>query len=414
MTDLSPEEQLRTYIDIKLKDPQFLQRLYKEMRLTKSKEQIENMDSDEMYAFIVKNNLLENLIKEGADPQQMHAGDFVAEETIPLDDINLKVTVVEGKGFTEYLDRENPKKKLRVGISFLKNRAMTRTVNAVYHPIFDQTFLMSFGSMLQANQTTFDYLLRLKSPLSVVLVEEDLDTKNRKLLAEKNVEWRFVMVHKSLSMNLELVNAIPAKGPFGILKISFQMVTKSGEKIKLSEAALDGQLDKESKATSLKAANFFDFSQAWYSEYKSLSPEFAKRAVKIYVEHSTGAAYENAPRKPIFSYLSKLRLRGIDSPEQAGRFVSLIPFKKPDDPSNVLRTWRYFHSFLAEGRGEVQDHAALLCSLLLGFGLDAYLLVGSCTDGAHCWVLVRTMEKVISFHLRKDQTLWPNSLFGKV
>jgi len=32
-------------------------------------------------------------------------------------------------------------------------------------------------------------------------------------------------------------------------------------------------------------------------------------------------------------------------------------------------------------------HALLLCSLLLGFGLDAYVVIGASSDGPHLWVL---------------------------
>jgi centrosomal protein CEP76 len=256
---------------------------------------------------------------------------------------------------------------------------------------------MGFGQLFEANQTTFDYLLKLRSPLSIAVLEEDELTGDRKLLGEKQVEWRFVLVHRSLSMNHEIAHSDLAKGPLGVLKINYQLVTRGGHKVKLSEEALDGQLEAETKAVAIKAKTFFDYSQLWYSEFKQLKPEFAKRAVKIYVEHNTAVAFDSgkfdsAPLKPIFTYITRLKLRGIDSPEHAARFVSLIPFSKPDTATNPLGTWRNLHSFVAEGRGQVQDHAALLCSLFLGFGLDAYICLGSCTDGAHCWVMTRIIE----------------------
>lgn len=260
---------------------------------------------------------------------------------------------------------------------------------------------MGFSPIFEANQTTFDYLLKLKSPISIAILEEDESTGSRTLLGEKQIEWRFVLVHRSLSMNHEFAHANLAKGPLGILKINYQLVTKGGHKVKISEEVLDGQLEAESKMVAMKAKAFFDFSQLWYSEYKQLKAEFAKRAVKIYVEHNTAVAFdsgqfESAPLKPIFTYLQRLRLRGIDSPEHAARFVSLMPFTKSEQATKPLATWRHLHSFVAEGRGSVQDHAALLCSLLLGFGLDAFVCVGSCSDGAHCWVMTRSIEALPS------------------
>ena len=40
----------------------------------------------------------------------------------------------------------------------------------------------------------------------------------------------------------------------------------------------------------------------------------------------------------------------------------------------------------------MEDHATLLCSLLLGFGLDAYVAVGSKTDGLP-WVWVISLDE---------------------
>lgn len=200
-------------------------------------------------------------------------------------------------------------------------------------------------------------------------------------------------------MNHEFAHSNLAKGPLGVLKVNYQLVTRGGHKVKVSEEALDGQLEAENKAIAIKTKAFFDMTQLWYSEYKQLKADFGKRAVKIYVEHNTAVAFDagkfdSAPLKPIITYISRLKLRGIDSPEHAARFVSLIPFVPIDQATNPLGTWRNLHSFVAEGRGTVQDHVALLCSLFLGFGLDAFVCVGSCTDGAHCWVVTRTIEKM--------------------
>lgn len=59
------------------------------------------------------------------------------------------------------------------------------------------------------------------------------------------------------------------------------------------------------------------------------------------------------------------------------RFVSLLPFQpRASVGEQRAQTWNSPHTFLAAGRGDVSDHALLLCSLLLGFGLDAFLCCG--------------------------------------
>lgn len=49
-------------------------------------------------------------------------------------------------------------------------------------------------------------------------------------------------------------------------------------------------------------------------------------------------------------------------------------------------------------QGDCEDHATLLCSLLLGFGLDAYVCVGTNAKGVpHAWVLTRGCDGTITF-----------------
>ena len=115
-----------------------------------------------------------------------------------------------------------------------------------------------------------------------------------------------------------------------------------------------------------------------WSEYKSLDPNFEKRAVKIYCEDEFGSY------KPIFSYINKLRLRGIESSNYAMRFVSLIPFQRNSE--NNLENWKTFHNFLCDGKGDSAAHSVFLCSLLLGFNMEAYVVCGISSDGGHYWV----------------------------
>ena len=82
--------------------------------------------------------------------------------------------------------------------------------------------------------------------------------------------------------------------------------------------------------------------------------------------------------------------RILDSPLHAARFVSLIPFERLEVPgSDKVEVWHSMQSFLARGCGDAEDHAVLLCNLLIGFGLDAYVAVGTNGEGSHAWVVER-------------------------
>jgi centrosomal protein CEP76 len=79
----------------------------------------------------------------------------------------------------------------------------------------------------------------------------------------------------------------------------------------------------------------------------------------------------------------------LETPRHAARFVSLIGYEEQQSigESNGLDVWRDFHTFLSASKGDIQDHALLLCSLLLGFHLDAYITIGFDTNNnSHMWI----------------------------
>lgn len=79
--------------------------------------------------------------------------------------------------------------------------------------------------------------------------------------------------------------------------------------------------------------------------------------------------------------------------------MSLIPLD-----AGMNFSFHSFHSVIASRRGNVCDHALLLCCLLLGFGLNAYVAIGTSEEHPHMWVL--TQGKGFS-----GQTFW-ESLTG--
>jgi len=92
--------------------------------------------------------------------------------------------------------------------------------------------------------------------------------------------------------------------------------------------------------------------------------------------------------------------RLLETPFHALRFVSLIPL----DPEMNF-TFHSFHSIIATKKGNTCDHALLLCCLLLGFGFNAYVVIGTSEENPHMWVL--TQDKGSS-----NQIFW-ESLTGE-
>lgn len=84
--------------------------------------------------------------------------------------------------------------------------------------------------------------------------------------------------------------------------------------------------------------------------------------------------------------------RLLDTPLHAARFVSLMPFQRLEAPGkDKIEVWHSMQSFLSRGCGDSEDHAVLLCNLLLGFGLEAYMCIGTNGEGSHAWVLSKSL-----------------------
>ena len=78
--------------------------------------------------------------------------------------------------------------------------------------------------------------------------------------------------------------------------------------------------------------------------------------------------------------------RVLTTPLQAARFVSLIPITH-SEADEQFEVWGNPDVFLAKRQGNVAEHSLLLCNLLLGFGMDAYVCLGTNSEGNHSWVL---------------------------
>ena len=89
-------------------------------------------------------------------------------------------------------------------------------------------------------------------------------------------------------------------------------------------------------------------------------------------------------------------LRLIDTPRQAARFVSLIGYNKLAQSIGIneqVEQWLHLHTFLAKSRGDSENHSILLCNLLLGFGLNAYVCIGTKTKNqSHAWVVTISVD----------------------
>ncbi|XP_059832580.1 centrosomal protein of 76 kDa isoform X3 [Hypanus sabinus] len=174
-----------------------------------------------------------------------------------------------------------------------------------------------------------------------------------------------------------------SKVPVGILNLKLEIYPHLMQP--LSQEVVDTQLTLERQKSAEKERLYLIYAKQWWREYLQIRPSHNTRLVKIFAQD------ENGINRPVCSYIKPLRAgRLLDTPRQAARFVNVLGYERATTVGGGSKQeqWCTLLSFLCKGKGDCEDHATLLCSLLLGFGLDAYVCVGTKARRVpHTWVM---------------------------
>ncbi|CAM9711049.1 unnamed protein product, partial [Ectocarpus sp. 8 AP-2014] len=225
------------------------------------------------------------------------------------------------------------------------------------------------------------------------LSSEDVSRRGE-LVGTAEVDWRRALVPASgaqeslqksggVLLAVELASAAPdsiVHPVGGILHLRLEVVAPpevSAFPFKADDVTriMDFQASKRASVRSEARRDFYLYANAWWKGFSSTSKVLSKRSVKIFAEDERGQ------HRCVCSFLEPYRQgRLLPTPRHAARFVSLLPFRPRsavgEQPPATQRAWNSPHACLAAGTGDASDHALLLCSLLLGFGLDALVCCG--------------------------------------
>ena len=173
----------------------------------------------------------------------------------------------------------------------------------------------------------------------------------------------------------------------------------------LNQSSITDQLNEERKNEIDISQDFINYASIWWEDYKNIRPENSSRIIKLFLPTEDREFYSYKPAMSLIE--SYIIGRNINTPYEAARFVSLLPYERRENPGGEkIEIWHTIHSFLALMKGDVEDHCTLLCSLLLGFGLEAYIAAGIAINGPHLWILTRNKGK------KNDVVFW-ESLTGQ-
>ncbi|CAK9003009.1 Centrosomal protein of 76 kDa (Cep76) [Durusdinium trenchii] len=340
----------------------------------------------------------------------------------------LLVKVVGGRAFADSGELGRPASttaRYVLRMQYCDQRFESRAVPCAEDPRFDASFLVRLSSkfsLQSGNASAFDG--QVKGLRRLLLHGADLDEREAgadvsrmlhfvvlrtesdavdgpcELVASHLMEWRRILANRG---GASVVVELSALGPTGktrmaagVIELRLDLVPShqqerldSGAGATLSPGEIDQALQRETKYFNQAHRRFCEYARLWWQEYVEANPGFRKRMVKIFAENEWGDHY------PACTFVSPSRGgRLVDTPQHAARFVSLIPYVREEAVGGGrMEVWHTMHSFLSKGQGDCEDHALLLCSLLLGFGLDAFVCVGTVQlhDGAaetdHVWVM---------------------------
>ena len=385
----------------------------------------EDIQSDMVLNILQRKGVVDNILhdlqlhQDVQQPPRIASGSLVKDQprTLPTTGTNfqhrsemdpgkryLYLQILHGRAFLEHINEEQTlpgiqKSTFNIHVYFRGQRFKSRQFLCECDPEIQEGFLLELHKDHSQGDTAHmvdtNAMLSFSDPVHIVLVRTDASSESS-LISSHFLEWRTVLGEESLCLShtAELMGiGSESKVPVGILEIRMEILPKLNAAV--PKDVMQAQFNLEKRRQAERERLFLVYAKQWWKEYIQIRSSHKDRTVKIFAQD------ENGYNKAVCAYVKPLRAgRLIDSPRHAARFVSVMGFDHNTTVGGGKRAeqWSTMHTFLACSRGDCEDHAVLLCSLLLGFGLDAYICVGTKSKGAaHAWVMTINTEGLITF-----------------
>ncbi|XP_077208924.1 centrosomal protein of 76 kDa isoform X2 [Paroedura picta] len=357
--------------------------------------QHQQLSEEDLMKALIRRGIIDDVVKELNFMTDMHDREvtstpkpsthFVDRQPPVLKKTNIDPTrrylylqVLSGKAFLEHLQEPEPLhgqicSTFTLCLHFRNQRFRSKPVPCACEPDFSDGFLLE-------------------------VYKDSLDTSGETtLVASYFLEWRSVLSaeNRVTTVAVELLGVgTESKVSVGVLDIKLEMYPKLNKT--LSQEIVNTQFALERQKTAEKERLFLVYAKQWWREYLQIRPSHNTRLVKIFAQD------ENGISRPVCSYIRPLRAgRLLDTPRQAARFVSVLGYERAPvigGGGGKQEQWCTLLAFLCTNKGDCEDHANLLCSLLLGFGLEAFICVGTKAKGVpHTWVMTYGIDGTVTF-----------------
>ncbi|OQS03589.1 centrosomal protein of 76 kDa isoform X2, partial [Thraustotheca clavata] len=354
---------LRTLIDTKLRDEGVYTQLRSLIQGTHA--------PDVAISNVLESDIVTQLIESIKQDKNLIANcnetvPNIEEKVICNQNTMLHLRILGGRAFIDcidYLASSQSRQCFQLDIVFNNQRFSTNEVLCGVEPAFDATFLITLPT---PTASTFEIipkweaLCRIREPLHLILVKVLQKQLPQNLTGDDHATAHFPVQLEG-----------PLKLAAGILDIRLDLIPFRKSTAIAHDVAQ--YLQKELLTINAIHTQFYQYSKQWWEEFTLEHEHNNARSIKIFTEDETHRY------RMVCTYLTPLQSRYLTTPSEAARFVSLIPFIRSVAIGGGGRQdgWKSLPAFLSLGKGDCEEHTILLVSLLLGFGLDAYVALGS-------------------------------------
>jgi centrosomal protein CEP76 len=392
-------EYIKSYLDSQLDN----MGVYK--KLMKNFDNDDLNDEDTLLKKLNDEGIVENIIE--------NLGKWGEDNIVKIQSKSQKGLFIKISSCTDFMDFVKPDSNTKLGIDilFLGQRFQTNPVFVNTEMVIEQGFFLDFNPTKLNTNLDLDNLLHLSSPIHLVIYLIKTDSVNINstnnnvnnlyssqevisLYATKTIEWRSVLAYGAWKVKANINSSLEFnKTNSGVININLSLLPLVEKKKLLPEKIVQDHLNTEKRYLSQSHQEFVKFSSDWWEHYKNIRVSHASRIIKLFVNTEDRESFSYKPGSSLLFPITTGR--SLSTPHDAARFVSLIPFKQNTDLNNSkVECFNSIHTFLTLKKGDVEDHCTLLCNILLGFGLDAYVAIGISINGPHCWVITRGVTEV--------------------
>ena len=356
--------------------------------ITKARDD-ENWSEADMFRHLEEKGIIDNVTRAlNLDNTSKTSKSGLDTALLKAKQKHLHIRVAKGRGFTEYISKTKKfLEKLRTTITFNGSMVHSSLVPCTVEPFFNLDLLVPI--LKGKEDGTVQNLLQKEGKVRVTVCVISVDEKNypvdSRVMGFCELDYREAIVSTKgyVRKLLQLQQGEPTTTLVpGAIDLTLRVVPSLSDPI--DKVEYNRQVREEEMLKTNKFTNFLTLAKSSWNDYISKSELFKQRPIKLIAYGEDGLQHCSC------EFLKPLRCgRVLKTPKQAAYWVSLL---QEDSMSQMLgdisTRWNSFHTIASQGSAKSEEKALLLCSFLLGFGLDSYVCYGyDKQNHVHSWVM---------------------------